>query len=54
MPEQLVERGYQEMSEPIDFGCPRIEVSTDDGYEPAFVDIVAAAEAAYRAGDHPL
>jgi hypothetical protein len=55
--EELVGRvhlGHQEMAEPLDFGCPRVEVSTDHGYEPPLADVVAAVEAAYRAVGHPL
>ncbi len=55
--EELVGRvqlGYQAMAERLDFGCPRVEVSTDDGYQPALADVVAAVEAAYRAVGHPL
>ena len=43
-----VRRDYRELSEPLDFGCPRLEVRTDDGYDPALADVVTAIEAEYR------
>jgi hypothetical protein len=43
-----VRRNYPELAEPLDFGCPRVEVQTDCGYDPVFADVVAAVEAAYR------
>ena len=43
-----VRRDYPELAEPLDFGCPRVEVRTDCGYDPAFAYVVAAVEAAHR------
>ena len=43
-----VRRDHQELAEPLDFGCPRVEVGTDCGYDPVVADVVAAVETAYR------
>ena len=43
-----VRSDHNELAEPLDFGCPRVEVRTDCGYDPAFADVVAAVEAAHR------
>jgi hypothetical protein len=44
-----VRRHYYELSEPLDFGCSRVDVMTDCGYDPALADVVSAIESAYRA-----
>ena len=43
-----VRQDFHELAEPLDFGCPRVEVNTDCGYAPALADIAAAIEMAYR------
>ena len=49
-----VRRDYQALAEPLDFGCPRVDVSTDCGYEPALADVVSAIDAAHHLPDpHP-
>jgi hypothetical protein len=45
---ERVRRDHRELTEPLDFGCPRVDVSTDRGYDPALAHVVAAIEAAYR------
>jgi AAA domain len=42
---------YQALAEPLDFGCPRVDVRTDSGYEPALADVVSAIEAAHHQSD---
>jgi AAA domain len=46
-----VRRDYQALAEPLDFSCPRVDVRTDCGYEPALADIVSAIEAAHHLSD---
>jgi hypothetical protein len=46
-----VRRDHHELAQPLDFGCPRVEVRTDCGYDPAFADVVTAIEGAYRGAD---
>lgn len=46
-----IRRDYHLLADPLDFGCPRVEVSTDCGYEPALVDVVSAIEAAHHLSD---
>jgi hypothetical protein len=46
-----VRRDYQALAEPLDFGCPRVDVRTDSGYDPALADIVSAIEAAHHLCD---
>ncbi len=38
----MVERLQHELSDPLDFGCPTIVVSTADGYRPSLTEIAAA------------
>ncbi len=46
-----VRRDYHELAEPLDFGCPRVDVRTDSGYDPALADVVTAIEAAHHLCD---
>jgi hypothetical protein len=42
------------VSEPLDFGCPRVDVMTDCGYEATLADVVSTIEAAHHLSDpHP-
>ena len=44
-----VRRDYDELAQPLEFGCPRVDVSTFSGYEPALAEVVLAIEAEHRA-----
>ena len=46
-----VRRDYCELAEPIDFGCPRVDVRTDDGYDPVLAEVVNAIEAAQHVAE---
>jgi hypothetical protein len=46
-----VRRDYRGLAEPLDFGCPRLEVRTDDGYDPALAEVMIAIEAEYRVAE---
>ena len=46
--DEIIERGrpvQQIATEPLDFGCPRIDVDTTDGYRPGLDELVGAIEA---------
>lgn len=48
----VIERGraiHEEVTEPLDFNCPRIEVDTQDGYKPDLRHLMAAIESAHHA-----
>ena len=46
--DEIIERGRPVQAiatEPLDFGCPRIDVETTDGYSPVLDELVGAIEA---------
>ena len=46
--DEIIERGRPVQAiatEPLDFGCPRIDVDTTDGYSPELDELIAAIEA---------
>lgn len=43
----LVKRLDEELTEPLDFGCPVLIVDTDNGYRPSLETLVAEIDSVY-------
>lgn len=56
--EAVIARGYAimaDVTDPLDFGCDRIEVDTTDGYRPALPNLIHEIERTYvQHTTHPL